>query len=173
MKQGQFPEIIHLADLNGQNGFKMDGEAGNDYSGYSVSTAGDVNGDGYVDLLIGAFGHADSIGCSYVIFGNPNLGNGGKISLSSLNGANGFKVDGEVGGDQSGISVRTAGDINGDTYIDLLIGANGHAGWKGRSYVIFGGLNIGNGGSISLSILNGVNGFKLDGENSWDNSGNS
>ena len=57
MKNGQFPEIFHLADLNGQNGFKIDGESNSDNSGYSVSAAGDINGDGYSDLLIGAPGY--------------------------------------------------------------------------------------------------------------------
>ena len=54
MKNGQFPEIIQLGDLNGQNGFKLDGENNNDHSGFSVSAAGDINGDGYADLVIGA-----------------------------------------------------------------------------------------------------------------------
>ena len=46
MKQGQFPEVINLGDLNGQNGFKLDGENNKDWSGGSVSAAGDINGDG-------------------------------------------------------------------------------------------------------------------------------
>ena len=54
MKNGQFPEIMKLADLNGQNGFKLDGENNGDNSGYSVSAAGDINGDGQADLIIGA-----------------------------------------------------------------------------------------------------------------------
>ncbi len=51
------------------------------------------------------------------------VGSSGDISLSSLNGANGFKLDGENNGDYSGVSVSAAGDINGDGYTDLLIGA--------------------------------------------------
>ena len=52
--QSYFPAVIPLASLNGQNGFKLDGETSGDTSGYSVSTAGDINGDGYDDLIIGA-----------------------------------------------------------------------------------------------------------------------
>ena len=52
------PGLISLSTLNGTNGFKLDGEASDDDSGSSVSPAGDVNGDGYADLLIGASDHA-------------------------------------------------------------------------------------------------------------------
>jgi FG-GAP repeat len=64
MKQGQFPVVLNLTNLNGQNGFKLNGETSGDQSGYSVSTAGDINGDGFDDLLIGAFGQASYTGCS-------------------------------------------------------------------------------------------------------------
>src|SRR5258708_2904876 len=63
---------IGLSSLNGSNGFKLSGVADNDRSGYSVSTAGDVNGDGFADLIIGAY-KADETGtdrgASYVVFG--------------------------------------------------------------------------------------------------------
>ena len=111
MKQGQFPAILPLASLNGQNGFKIDGENNGDQSGWSVSAAGDINGDGYADLLIGAQGYpAGSYkGRSYVVFGGLEVGSSGDILLSSLNGTNGFKLDGENNGDDSGYSVSGAG----------------------------------------------------------------
>ncbi len=169
--KGQFPVVFNLSDLNGQNGFKIEGEAMGDNSGVSVSGAGDINGDGYADLLIGAIGHANNTGRSYVVLGGPTVGVEGTIALSSLNGTNGFKLDGEVIGDHSGVSVSTVGDINSDGYADLLIGAYFHASGMGRSYVVFGAMNVGVGGKISLSNLNGTNGFKLDGELSGDQSG--
>ncbi len=61
MKQGQFPAVLPLESLNGQNGFKIDGENNGDHSGYSVSGAGDFNGDQYADLLIGALGTREVI----------------------------------------------------------------------------------------------------------------
>ena len=159
--------------LNGTNGFKLDGENNGDYSGISVSAAGDINGDGYNDLLIGAYGYpgGSSKGRSYVVFGGPGVGQSGDLLLSSLNGANGFKLDGENNNDYSGHSVSAAGDINGDGYADLLIGAHGYpggSGAKGRSYVVFGGPGVGKSGDLLLSSLNGSNGFKLDGENNSD-----
>ena len=151
---------ILLSSLNGTNGFKLDGENNNDLSGGQSADAGDINGDGYVDLLIGAYYYPGGSckGRSYVVFGGPGVGSSGDILLASLNGANGFKLDGENNGDRSGLPVGTAGDINGDGYADLLIGAVGYpnGSYKGRSYVVFGGPNMGSNGSVLLSSLNGT-----------------
>ncbi len=175
--KGQFPVVFNLSDLNGQNGFKLDGENNNDQSGGSISAAGDINGDGIADLLIGAEGYpaGSNKGRSYVMFGGPEVGGDGDILLSSLTGANGFKLDGENDNDGSGGSVSAAGDINGDGNNDLLIGAGGYPSGsnKGRSYLVFGGPGVGSSGDILLSSLNGTNGFKLDGENNHDASGHS
>ncbi len=166
--------VLSLSNINGTNGFKLDGENKGDRNGVSVSATGDINGDGHDDLIIGADGYSiGGQGHSYVVFGSPNIGSGGTIPLSSLNGANGFKLDGENNKDQSGHSVSAAGDVNGDGYNDLLIGAWDYLGGgaKGRSYVVFGGLGVGSSGVFSLPILNGANGFKLDGENNQDQGG--
>ncbi len=166
MKQGQFPAILPLASLDGQNGFKLDGENTGDQSGDSVSEAGDINGDGYADLVIGApyYPGGSGPGRSYTVFGGPGVGSSGVFNLSNLTGANGFKLDGENTGDYSGTSVSAAGDINGDGQDDLLIGSYGYPGGgvaMGRSYVVFGGSGVGSGGMFSLSSLTGANGFKL------------
>ena len=136
-----------------------------------MSAAGDINGDGVSDLLVGAPGHASNTGRSYVVYGGPAVGGSGMLSLSNLTGANGFKLDGEASGDVSGYSVSAAGDINGDGVSDLLVGAPYHASNTGRSYVVYGGPAVGGSGVLSLSNLTGANGFKLDGEASGDYSG--
>ncbi len=175
MKQGQFPAVLPLGNLNEKNGFKLDGENNGDGSGRSVSTAGDINGDGIVDLLIGAYGYpnVNYKGRSYVVFGGAGVGSNGLLALSSLTGTNGFKLDGENNNDWSGISVSAAGDINDDGVADLLVGAQGYlkGNYKGRSYVVFGGTGVGSNGIVALSSLTGANGFKLDGENNGDGSG--
>ena len=66
-----------------------------------------------------AIREASNKGRSYVVFGGPGVGSSGVLHLSSLNGANGFKLDGENNGDFSGVSVSAAGDINGDGHADL------------------------------------------------------
>ena len=58
-----------LADLDGTNGFRLDGIDAGDLSGFSVASAGDVNGDGFDDLIVGAPGADLDAGESYVVFG--------------------------------------------------------------------------------------------------------
>lgn len=135
-----WPPAIDLDKLNGSNGFVIDGINSDDYSGWSVSGIGDVNGDGIADILIGAPNANNGRGQSYVIFGSKKLWPA-TIELSDLNGTNGFAVNGIVGGDpysESGYSVSGAGDVNGDGIPDILIGAPGVIFSTGQSYIIFG-----------------------------------
>jgi len=157
-----FPAIINLCTLDGQNGFKIDGETEGDQSGASVSGIEDINGDGVADLSIGAPWYNNLLGRSYVIFGGMSVGSSGIIELSSLNGVKGFKLESEGG--SAGFSVSSAGDVNGDNVADLLIGAPTYNNYMGRCYVIFGKVGVGSSGVVALSSLNGMNGFKLDGE---------
>ncbi|MBS0351866.1 MAG: FG-GAP repeat protein, partial [Proteobacteria bacterium] len=162
------PGIIQLSALNGEDGFQLNGVDQNDFSGWAVSGAGDVNGDGFADLIIGAPGNPGTSGYSYVVFGGDAVGKGGIFNLTRLDGSNGFRLDGEY---NSGSSVSTAGDINGDGYDDLIIGAGSYSSYKGCSYVVLGGARISTSGVFNLSSLNGANGFKLLGENNGDYSG--
>ena len=134
---------INLSSLDGSNGFQISGEAANDYSGWSVSSAGDVNGDGFDDLIIGSPGagpHGADSGASFVVFGKDTAF-AGTIDLSALDGSNGFQISGKAAGDYSGLSVSSAGDVNGDGFADLIIGADGadpHGADSGASFVVFG-----------------------------------
>ncbi|MFH0342818.1 MAG: calcium-binding protein [Chromatiales bacterium] len=113
-----------------------------------MSAAGDINGDGVADLLIGAFADSPNgsylSGASYVVFGKDTATAGNfpaNIELSSLDGTTGFKLSGVTASDFSGRSVSAAGDINGDDVADLIIaaytaGPNGTR--SGASYVVFG-----------------------------------
>ncbi len=168
---------LDLSALNGGNGFRLDGVAASDFSGVSVASAGDVNGDGFADLIVGASGadpNAQSgAGSSYVVFGKAT-GFASAIALSTLNGGNGFRLDGVAADDRSGISVASAGDVNGDGFADLIVGASGAdpntLSAAGSSYVVF-GRAAGFTSAINLSTLNGSNGFRLDGVAATDRSG--
>ena len=160
-----------LSSLNGTNGFVLNGENANDFSGGSVASAGDVNDDGIADLVIGAWNAISAAGKSYVVFGRAGLGSSGSLALSSLNGTNGFVLNGDQMGDQSGHSVASAGDVNDDGIADLVIGAFNANSYAGKSYVVFGLAGLGSSGGLALSSLNGTSGFVLNGEQADDESG--
>jgi FG-GAP repeat protein len=138
-----FGAVVELSGLTGADGFKISGVATDDYSGRSVSDAGDINGDGIDDLIIGARAadpNGTSSGASYVVFGSSG-GFLANLNLSALDGTNGFRISGVAADDLSGRSVSAAGDIDGDGIDDLIIGAfladpNGSS--SGASYVVFG-----------------------------------
>ena len=175
-----FPATIQLSTLNGTNGFRIPGAAANDQAGYSVSHAGDVNGDGIDDFIVGA-PSADvsgtNSGAAYVVFGRTG-GFGTNLNLSTLNGTTGFRISGEERGDFAGLSVSAAGDVNNDGYDDLLVGAtgvstNGKVGnfnITGAAYVVFGKAS-GYTANLNLSTLNGANGFQLFGIVEGDGAG--
>ena len=173
-----FPAVFDLTSLTGANGFVINGIDAGDLSGSSVSIAGDINGDGIDDLAIGA-PHADRIdigssGESYVVFGSTSPFQA-SIDLDSLTGTDGFIIYGIDSVDNSGRSVSNAGDINSDGIDDLIIGAfradpNG-AENAGESYVVFGS-NDPFPQSLNLSSLNGANGFVINGVDAGDYSGN-
>jgi hypothetical protein len=177
-KASGFTSAINLSSLNGTTGFRLDGVAAGDESGSSVATAGDVNGDGFADLIIGAKGadpNGSGSGSSYIVFGKAS-GFSSTVNLSSLNGTTGFRLDGAAAADSSGYSVASAGDVNGDGFADLIIGAfhadpNGKSD-SGSSYVVFGQAS-GFTSAINLSSLNGTTGFRLNGVTADDASGNS
>ena len=106
-----FSASFDLSDLDGSNGFVLNGIDSMDRSGLSVSNAGDVNGDGIDDIIIGArYGDPNgnsSAGESYVVFGSSS-GFSASFDLSDLDGSNGFVLNGIDNSDSSGCLLYTS-----------------------------------------------------------------
>ncbi len=138
-KASGFTANVDLTTLDGANGFRLDGDT-TVQSGWAVSSAGDVNNDGFDDILIGApvAGGAGvgTAGSSYLVFGKA-AGFAATLNLATLNGTNGFRLDGPADS-RSGTAVSFAGDVNGDGVDDLIIGAPGPFGGASAAYVIYG-----------------------------------
>ncbi len=166
-KASGFSADLEMTSLDGTNGFRLDGIAKYDHSGSLVSTAGDVNGDGFADVLISAH-YADingnASGSVYVVFGKAS-GFDAVVNLADLNGANGFAINGVSALDELGSSISNAGDVNGDGFGDILIGAGGadnHFKDSGSVYVIF-GKSTGFSATLDLVNLTSNAGFRIDG----------
>ncbi len=110
----------------------LDGIALNSYFGYSVAGAGDLNDDGFADVIVGAYANATGErGRAFVYFGALFPDNDPDLIYN-----------GETTGDSFGASVAGAGDINWDGYDDVIVGArlNDAGGAEaGRAYVYYGG----------------------------------
>jgi Ca2+-binding RTX toxin-like protein len=167
---------LDLTGLTAAQGFIIQGDAAGDQAGYSVSSAGDVNGDGIDDLIVGApYGDDGGIsaGEAYVIYGGSASGFGAVVDLSTLRAAEGFIIQGDAAGDQAGSSVSSAGDVNGDGIGDLIIGASrGDDGGPdaGEAYVIYGVAGAAR-GRLDLTALSAAQGFVIQGDAAGDYAG--
>ncbi|NDF46256.1 MAG: hypothetical protein EB125_11410, partial [Betaproteobacteria bacterium] len=145
-------------------------------AGVNVSSAGDVNGDGFADLIFGtpgaSLGSNNTAGTAYIVFGKATHTQQSHSDIA--NGMGGFMVTSDVNAEQLGGSVSGAGDVNGDGLADVIIGAyvaspNGKS-RAGKSYVVFGKTN--NTTSVKASdLMNGIGGFVINGETAADGSG--
>jgi hypothetical protein len=142
-----FDANINVPSLDGSNGFKFSGSRV--YGAFSVS-AGDINGDGFDDLIADAIGSHEV----YVVFGKAS-GFNASIDLATLNGTDGFRVN------ANGTSVGAA-DFNADGFADLIIGSLGSDYPAGACFVVFGKAS-GFAANVDVSSLDGNNGFKLSG----------
>ena len=126
-----------LAGPGGANGF----------FGCSVSGAGDVSGDGYADIVVGAFEVSSGTGAAYVY-----LGGGSGLSTSPIAIANPNPPSGGNPG-FFGFAVAAAGDVNGDGLDDVAIGADENMGGLGMAYVF-----SGKSGTVSASPITSITG---------------
>ncbi|MEO6695147.1 MAG: FG-GAP-like repeat-containing protein [Ignavibacteria bacterium] len=109
--------------------------------GLSVSSAGDVNADGYADVIVGARGYSTRTGRAYIYFGGSSMDNTSDVIMT-----------GEGTNNYFGVSVSTAGDVNGDGYADVIVGADFVVAITSKAYIYFGGSSMDN---IADVIMNG------------------
>ncbi len=156
-KATPFDATIDLSGLDGSNGFRIAQANAGDAGGGFVAGVGDVNGDGFDDILVGApFAdpNGDDSGTAYVIFGKASSF-GSSFSLASVDGNNGFAIEGSAANDVTGVRVGAAGDVNGDGFDDVMVTGP----WAN---VVFGGMP---GEAVSRSgtdIANTIHGGNFD-----------
>ncbi len=115
--------------LSASPAFTATGEGPDDFFGAAVAGAGDVNGDGYADVIVGAYGYSSGTGRAYVYHGSP----------SGLSASPAFSATGAATNNSFGAAVAGTGDVNGDGYADLIVGADGYDNDTGRAYAFHGG----------------------------------
>ncbi len=158
-----FPPAIDLADLVGNGALRLDGVATGDSTGRAVSNVGDINGDGIDDILIAAPSAQPAgllSGSCYVVFGQSSPP-AATLDLGSLDGSNGFRIDGETSGQFIGASIDRAGDVNGDGIDDLIIGARPV--FAGAFTFVVYGRSAPFPALLTVSSLDGSNGYRLRG----------
>ena len=114
----EFDPLLLVSDLDGTNGFRLDGDAANDQTGRAVAGGGDVNGDGFADLLIGARDSdtdGANRGLAWVVFGSGSAPSTESLGARVAAGT-AYRFQGEAAGDEAGFSIANAGDVNGDGF---------------------------------------------------------
>jgi len=131
----------------------LTGVSSGDKFGTCVSSAGDVNGDGYSDVIVGAYGVSANRGAAYVYLG----------SSTGLSASPSTTLNGVSAGDNFGLSVSDAGDINGDGYSDVIVGASAVSSYTGAVYVF-----LGSSTGLSASSSNTINGISVFDSFGWN-----
>ena len=157
-----FSGTYGIADLNVPSSFltgvAISGLSTSDRYGHSVAHLGDVNNDGVEDYALGSPAAAGSAGSVAIVVGDPSPPE--SFDLATLDGSNGTMLIGN-GGD-TGHVIAAAGDLNNDSFDDIVVGAPGADGGDGRAYVVFGA-----GGFSPTIALNSIAigvGFRLSGD---------
>lgn len=155
-----YPPTIDTDTLEGTNGFDINGATTDDRVGTSVASAGDVNGDGFDDVILSGRDRVGNLVYNYVVFGTGEP-LPADFNVSSLDGENGFRII--TAAPEKVWYFEAAGDINGDGYDDLMVGTSNDADPYGYDdiQVIYGKAE-GFERLFSIADIDGENGFTLN-----------
>jgi hypothetical protein len=166
-----------LEALDGADEFRFENIESNDQLGLSISGAGDINADGFEDIIVGAPGSTanggSSAGKAFVLF--CSAGRFSKaFNPNTLDGSDGFFVSGISESDSVDRSVSAAGDLNGDGIDDLIIGTDlagpSAVDAPGEAIIIF-GKTTAFASDIAFDSVDGSDGVRILGENVFDRIG--
>lgn len=156
---------MYSGSISGVSGLPVstiEGLVTGDHFGYAVNSAGDINGDGNSDVIIGAYGVSSNRGAAYIY-------NGKTASISAISP---MTYNGLAPGDQFGISVGSAGDLNADGFIDVVVGANGVGADNGEAYIYLGSANgLSSSPALTLSGFNAGDQFGVSVSSAGDVNG--
>ncbi|MBL1140945.1 MAG: hypothetical protein HND53_02840 [Proteobacteria bacterium] len=167
-----FSSDIDLNNLSADQGIVLTGNAINSNSNIQVDGAGDINGDGFDDVIIGTPDTNGTTGDVSIVFGRSDFSSY-NIDIDVLDGSNGFSFSGNVANSETGTTVTDIGDINNDGLDDLFVYApeavpglpdprDPLGGFNlPLGYVVLGQTGFSN--SFDINSLDGSNGFRLNG----------
>lgn len=161
-RTGVRPAVQSLGSLGPGVGFRVDGLAADDASGFALALT-EVNGDGLDDLVIGTYG-ADpggrtDAGTVHVLYGQP--GSQASLSLTDITTPLGFRIEGANAGDALGLALEGAGDEDADGRADLILGAPGMNNTRGAAFLLRGRADFA--ASLSTADLTGDLGEAITG----------
>lgn len=132
-------------------------------TGSEIASAGDVNGDGYEDFLVGAPQGLMGVGQSYLLFGPLDLDSQGtlfNLNVTATDSKKTFLLNGSQPYQLTGSALSGIGDVNNDNVDDLMITAPNAQ----QLYAVFGHQWLADDGSIKLADISADNGFVIDGD---------
>jgi hypothetical protein len=158
----------------GLRGYVLLGDGESVSFGTSLGSA-DFNGDGFADILVGSYrwssgGDLSVAGGVYVFWGGDGVERGRILLSKSLNDGRVLHLRGGSSGESAGWALESLGDVNRDGYDDIVIGAPGFDGGRGKVYVVMGKDSWG--GDVDLrDVGRGVEGLQLEGEGASEEAG--